>query len=85
MAPKDIPPIDEFERKSVIKMKIMNFSNELMENKVFGIIMVIAINVLYLYCIIKRLNLFSVITYIFLLYLLSIILLSKIFKLNKPK
>lgn len=85
MAPNDIPPRDEFERISIIKKKIMSFSNGLLENFTLGIIVIISINCLFLYCIIKRINLFSMFTYIFLLYLFGIILISKVFKLNKSK
>lgn len=80
-----IPPIDEFERKSKIKKEIMNFSNGLFENLILGISFIIALNLLYIYIIVKNLNIFSVMTNIFLLYLISIIILSKIFKLDKPK
>lgn len=64
-------------KRIILEEKIIEFSKDLFKNPILAISFTIAINLFYLYIIIKKINLISMISYIFLFYLISIIFFTK--------
>ena len=79
----NFPPFNEKEERNFVEQKIIGFSTELFRNTTFGLILIIVINLLYLYAFFKSISIISIILYLFLMYLILSIVFAKLLNLQK--
>ena len=74
----NLPPFNEKEKHGFFEQSILDFSIELFRNPVLGLSLGIILNILYIYSYFKSKSCLSIIFYIFIVYLLFSIILSKL-------
>ena len=81
----NLPPFNEKEKHGFFEQSILDFSTELFRNPVLGLSLGILLNILYFYSYCKSKSCISIIIYLFLVYLLISIILSKLANLRGNK
>ena len=80
-----LPPFNEKPQRSYIEQKIYDFSFGLFKNPIIGIALLLTLNLLYIYSCIKSRSIFSILLYLYLVYLVFSIVLSKVLGLQRNK
>ena len=80
-----LPPFNEKPKRSYIEQKIYDFSFGLFKNSILGISLLLILNLLYVYSCIKSRSIFSISLYLYLVYLVISIVLSKLLGLQRNK
>ena len=74
----NLPPFNEIEKHGFFEQIVLDFSIKLFRNPVLGLSLGIILNILYIYSYFKSQSCISILLYLFLVYLLFSILLSKL-------
>ena len=77
---QEIPPIAKSQRSGFFDEAILNFSSKLFEKQILGYIIAIIFNIFYIYYWYKHTNIFSIITFSILYFLIIRIIQIKVFK-----
>ena len=80
-----LPPFNEKPKRSYIEQKIYDFSFGLFKNPIIGIALLLTLNLLYIYSCIKSRSIFSILLYLYLVYLIISIVLSKVLGFQRNK
>ena len=81
----NLPPFNEKVPRGYFEQSILDFSEELFKKPLMGLALGIMINILYIYSYYKSKSCFSIIIYLFLVYLVFSIIFSKIIRLKMNK
>ena len=79
----NMPPFNEEEKREYFEEKILNFSKNIFLSPKLGLLLVFSFDILYIYLMLKSRSVFSIIFYIFLVYLLLSILFAHNFNIQK--
>ena len=81
----NLPPFNEKEKHGFFEQNILDFSKGLFQNPLFGLALGIILNIVFFYSILKSKSCFSIIIYIFIVYLIFAIILFQLANLGKNK
>ena len=77
--------LNEKEKHGFFEQKILDFSKGLFQNPLLGLALGIILNIVFFYSILKSKSCFSIIIYIFIVYLIFAIILFQLANLGKNK
>jgi len=80
-----LPPFNEKEKRGFIEEKVLDFSNQIFRTPLFGIILSIFLNLLFLHMYFRSRSVISILFYLYFIYLVISLLLARALGLKRNK
>ena len=80
-----LPPFNEKEKRGFIEEKILDFSKQIFRTPIFGIILSVLLNLLFLHMYFSSRSVISILFYLYFIYLIISIILAKTLDLKRNK